>query len=102
MDTAMSRNGMLGKILSKSPGIYIHLSFKALGWIIFILILITVLCIDRVHINFNPGPVEYPMFIDGKKIVFLGREPQSITEARSILSRYDHKFQDGDRVANSE
>ena len=94
----MSRNGMIGHILNREPGIYIHMTFGALRWIIAFAVIIAALCVHTIRINFNPAPPEFPMFIDGKKITFMGREPQSITEARAILASFNHKVQDGDRV----
>lgn len=91
-------NGMLGKILTRKPGLYFYVSYSTLGWFVAFVLIIGVLCIQSVNISLNHGPKEYPMFLDGKKLVFIGREPQSVTEAREILAGYDHKFIDGDRV----
>lgn len=97
----MNRNGMIGKIMDRTPGIYLHITFRALGYIIAIVLFIAFLLIRTVEIRLNPGPAEYPMFVDGKKIVFRGVEPRSVTEAREIMSTYRHKINDGDVIYNS-
>jgi hypothetical protein len=89
---------MIGKIINRTPGIYLHISFKTLFLIIFFTLFIAILCIQSVHVSLNPPPQEYPMFIDGKKIVFLGREPLSVMEAREIIARFDRHIKDGARV----
>lgn|SRR5574343_1276091 len=94
----LPKDTMIGKIINRTPGIYLHISFKTFFSILFFTLIIVIVFIRSVHISLNPGPKEYPIFLDGKKIVFLGREPQSVTEARAILANYDHKFIDGDRV----
>ena len=93
---------MIGHILNREPGIYIHMTFGALRWIIFFALIIAALCIHTIRINFNPAPPAYPMTIDNMKIFFMGREPQSMKEARDILARYDHKVKDGDKVMVNE
>ena len=94
----MNRTGMIGHILNRDPGIYLHISFNMFWWLIFIATICVFAFLYTVDVRFNRGPLEYPMFIDGKKITFMGREPQSVTEAREILSSYKHKVQDGDKV----
>jgi len=94
----MSRSIMLKKIYERTPGIYLHISFSALFWICAFILVFAVVCVQSVHVTLNPPTKEYPMFIDGKKIVFLGREPQSVTEAREILARFDRKIDDGHRI----
>ena len=93
---------MIGHIINRDPGIYLHISFNMFWWLLLIAALCMFALMYTVDVRFNRGPIEYPMFIDGKKITFMGREPQSITEARAILSRYDHKVQDGDKVMVNE
>lgn len=96
------RNEMINKIFDRTPGIYLHISFKALGFILVIFLIFTFLCVRTVHISLNPPPAEYPFFIDGKKIVFMGHEPSSMAEAREILAYYKKYIKDGDRVAVPE
>lgn len=96
------RNEMLTKLFYRTPGIYLHISFKTLGFILAIFLIFTFLCIRTVHIEFNKPPTEYPFFIDGKKIVFMGREPASMAEARDILAYYKTYIKDGARVAVPE
>jgi len=98
----MNKNEMITKIFTKTPGIYLHISFQVLAGICLFAIFIFVLLVNTVQITVNPLPAEYPTYIDGKKIVFIGREPRSIAEARKIMAQYSHKFKDGDRVAVSE
>lgn len=93
------RNEMLGKIWHKTPGIYLHISYERIGWLIFCLALLVAAVICTVDIRFNAGPKEYPFFIDNKKIIFMSYEPKSMEEARRILALYKHKFQVGDRIA---
>jgi hypothetical protein len=96
---------MIGHILNREPGLYVHIPPAVIkGFVVFMLtvIIFFIILIQSIRIVFNPAPPEFPMFIDGKKITFMGREPQSITEARAILSRYDHKVQDGDKVMVNE
>lgn len=94
-----SRNEMITKLFTKTPGIYFHITHQTAAWIGLFIIFVFVLLVNTVHITLNPPPAEYPTYIDGKKIVFMGYEPQSVAEAREILARYNHKFKDGDRVA---
>jgi hypothetical protein len=94
----MNWNKMLEKILKRSPGIYLHISFAACGWFLAFILIFVVICIHTVKIQINPWPSEYPMFIDGKKIIFMGREPRSIEEARMILSGFRYKVSDGEKV----
>lgn len=93
---------MLKKICDRTPGFYFHVSYKALGWMIAFALIIAVLCVQSVHISLNPPPKEFPMFIDDKKIVFLGYEPRSVAEAQEIMARFRHNFKDGDRIAVPE
>lgn len=93
------RDKMMSLIFDRTPGIYFHVSFSVAGWLILLTLVIVVLCVQSVRITINPGPVEYPMFIDNKKIVFLGREPQSVQEARAIMATFNHHIDDGGRVA---
>jgi len=93
-----NRNEMITKIFHKTPGLYFHVSFQAMAGIGFFIIFVFVLLVNTVKITFNPPPAEYPAYIDGKKIVFMGYEPKSVAEARKILAGYNHKFKDGDRV----
>ena len=94
----MNRSILLNKIYDQTPGIYLHIPFKALGWMIAFILIIALLCIQSVRIQINPGPAEYPMFIEAKKIVFMCREPKSIAEARDILRRFDRNIVAGTRV----
>lgn len=94
----MKKNKMLNMIWDNQPGVYIHISFKTIFSMLFFAIVIAVLCVQSIKIQVNPGPAEYPMFIDGKKIVFLGREPVSVAEARDILARFDRHIDDGHRI----
>jgi hypothetical protein len=96
------RTEIINKIFDRTPGIYLHISFKAMGFFLALLLIVAVICIRTVHISFNPPPAEYPFFIDGKKIVFLGREPSSMAEARDILASYKTYIKDGARVAVPE
>lgn len=96
------RNEMLTKLFYHTSGIYLHISFKTLGFIISIFLIIAFLCIRTVHIEFNKPPQGYPFFIDGKKIVFLGREPASMAEARDILASYKTYIKDGAYVVVPE
>lgn len=93
-----NKNEMITKLFTKTPGIYLHISFQALGWIVLLAIFVFIVLVNTVSITVNPLPAEYPAYIDGKKIVFMGREPQSVAEARKIMAGYSHKFKDGDRV----
>lgn len=96
------RDKMLNMILDGKPGIYFHVSFPAMAWFVAAALIVVALCVHTVAITINPSPVsEYPMFIDGKKIIFQNYEPRSIREAREILAKYEHHFKDGDFVAVS-
>lgn len=97
----MSRNGMIGKIMDRTPGIYLHITFRAMGYMIAIVLFIAFLLIRTVEVRLNPGPAEYPMFVDGKKIVFTGAEPRSVAEARRIMATYSRKINDGDIIYNA-
>jgi hypothetical protein len=96
------RNEMLTKVFYRTPGIYLHITFKKMGYVLAFIIVIAVLCVRTVHISLNPPPAEYPFFIDGKKIVFMGREPSSVAEARDILASYKTYIKDGDHVVVPE
>ena len=98
----MSRTGMIGHILNREPGIYIHMTFGALRWIIVFVLIIAALCVHTIRININPAVPEYPMTVDNMKITFMGREPKSMMEARQILARLDRKAKDGDKVMVNE
>jgi len=63
-----NRNEMLTKIFTKTPGIYLHISFQALAWAILFSIFIFVLLVKTMQVTVNQLPEEYPMYIDGKKL----------------------------------
>jgi hypothetical protein len=95
----MTRDGMIGKILNRDPGIYFHISFSMFWWLLLLATISMFALIYTIDVRVNGGPVEHPMFIDGKMIVFIGAEPKSVAEAREIMARFKHKIQDGERVA---
>lgn len=90
---------MLELFLRQRPGVYIYMPFNVVRSL-FLLILLTTLIFAYFKINIKP--VEYPMIVDGRIIYFIGKEPQSIIEARKYLARFKHKFQGEERVVINE
>ena len=87
---------MIELFLRQKPGVYIYMSFNVVRALFFLIILTAAL---YSYFKINVKPVEYPMNVDGKIIYFIGREPQSIIEARKYLARFNHKFKGDERVA---
>jgi hypothetical protein len=90
---------MIELFLRQRPGVYIYMPFNVVR-ALFFLIILSASIYAYFHVNLKP--IEYPMNVDGRIIFFVGKEPESITEARRILTKFHYKFQGNERVLNND